>query len=203
MARYKVIVTKTVKKQIFVDADSCETAMKLARQKIVNGDICLAEKGVLSFAAEYDDGKGNELVVSRYCIGSSVDLMDQFDERNSDNTYKYKRLVIKYYTLVDCIDSKNVWVNLLIDRISYGDKKFGDITFTELKRDSCDGLREYIKTAMQANGHLTKVGEQIMFEVPYYLRAQRSVDRMPGGWEYGTLYGETSAYGIVGIRLEK
>lgn len=202
MAHYKVIVTKTIKKEIFVDAENCKSAVKIAKMKIEDNEIWSDAKAKLLFTAEYDYGIENELEVSHYGMGSTVKLMNRFDKRKG-NTYKYSRLVLKHYMIADCADCKNAWVSLLIDRISYKAKTFGDVTFTELKRDYCSELREYIKSYICSKGDMANVGEQIIFDVPYHLRAQRSVDRMPGGWEYGTLYGETSDYGIIGIRLEK
>jgi hypothetical protein len=202
MARYKVVITKTVKKHIYVEAEDCESAERIAKKRIADNKVCLDTKAKMSFTAEYAD-KEMELEVSHYRMGSTVELMDRFDER-IDDKYKYSRLVVNNYMLVDCADRKSVWVSLLIDRISYWDKKtYGDITMTELKRDYCAELHEYIKSNICTKGGKAKSGDQILFEVPYRLRAQRSLDRMPGGWGYGTLYGETSDYGIVGIRLEK
>ena len=85
--------------------------------------------------------------------------------------------------------------------MEYGSITTGDVTMSQLKSRSSLDFNEYLDGYTRCQ-RIPADGMVRYFKVPYHLRAQTSLDRMPGGWEWGTKYGDTHDYVILGIRFE-
>lgn len=149
-------------------------------------------------------GSGSQLELVRMIFADtrSVALMDEFEETDKNGNRKYERLILR--------EEFNYWRNgvslrgdYVVERLLRNQESMGDITFTELKKGEKLELSRYASAQVEAKVGSLKSGETkfIEFYVPYLLRAQTSDNQVYGGWENGTLYGETTRYGIVGVRV--
>ena len=151
-------------------------------------------------------GKGSaaqlELVVMIFADTRSVALMDEFEKTGEDGKRKYDRLILQqeFYYWRNGLSLRGDYV---VERLLRDQASKGDITFTELKKGEKLELSRYASSQVEAKVGAIKRGETkfIEFDTPYLLRAQTSANQLYGGWEYGTLYGETNRYGIVGVRV--
>jgi len=204
-----VRIRQTLEKEFHVEAKSHDEAKKIAEAKLASGEfrIGLEDQCDMSSYVMQDDcvEDGGDLVQSYFDIGSTVSLMDKFESRNVDKTKKYRRLILKHFTVLEKCRGTHVWASLIVERIDYGVKTEGDVTMSQLKGNGSYEVSHYIDTCIQqqCGGQFPTAGTELMFKTPYRLRAQTSYDRMPGGWEYGTKYGDTHEYGIVGVKFSR
>ena len=151
-------------------------------------------------------GKGSaaqlEFVVMIFADTRSVALMDEFEKTDEDGKRKYDRMILQqeFYYWRNGLSLSGDYV---VERLLRNQASKGDITFTELKKGEKNELSRYASAQVEAKVGTIKRGETkfIEFDTPYLLRAQTSANQLYGGWEYGTLYGETNRYGIVGVRV--
>lgn len=143
-----------------------------------------------------------ELIWSIAADIQSVPLMDQFEKRDEQGNRVYDRIVVRrgFYFWNGDLTATGDYV---IERLRSGESATGNITFTEFKQGKTSALTSY--TEKQVLAHLDELrdgGSHLLkFDVPYLFRAQTSYNRLYGGWKNGTLYGETTRYGIVGVKL--
>ena len=128
--------------------------------------------------------------------------MDEFEKRKEDGKRKYDRLILRYEFSYGR-NGLSLSGDYVVERLLRNQASKGDITFTELKKGEKNELSRYASAQVEAKVGTIKRGETkfIEFDTPYLLRAQTSANQLYGGWEYGTLYGETNRYGIVGVRV--
>ena len=143
-----------------------------------------------------------ELIWSIATDTSSVPLMDRFEKCDGQGNRVYDRLVVRrefYFWNGDFAATGDY----VIERLRSGESASGNITFTEFKQRKTSALKSY--TTEQVLAHLDELrdgGSQfVKFATPFLFRAQTSKNRRYGGWNHGTLYGETTRYGIVGVKL--
>lgn len=151
-------------------------------------------------------------------ICKSTKTMALLDEFEGIGKYvdkeAYDRLIITGFTGYTKLG--NITCQYIIKRMDYEDETVGNITFTELKNGKCTGLKKYVTEQIENKIKSMSYDErvEIDLDMPYLLRAQNSKNREGYGWEWdwsygvgscteGTYYGETTRYGIVGIRVTK
>lgn len=155
-----------------------------------------------------------DLIRNVYKTTRTLELMDEFEGYSKNNSEPYDRLIINGYTGYTKLG--NITCQYIIKRMSYKDKVVGNVTFTNLKNGKCDDLKKYITEQIESKIKSLAYDERIEIELdtPYLLRAQYSRNREGYGWEWdwsygvgtyteGTEYGETTKYGIVGVRVSK
>lgn len=143
-------------------------------------------------------------ILEKRFFSSTVKLLDEFDSFDEHRKYIYDRLIlIQSYT---CYHHS---CDLIIERLNDRDA-VGDITMSKLLRGSRKESKDFREYAEQeAAKQQPEIFDTVIFSKPYLLRAQNSSNRMGYGNVYyqdvlmyeGTLYGETTDYCIVGIRL--
>ncbi len=139
----------------------------------------------------------------------SVDLMDKFEAVNEDGFRVYDRILVQNHFGVGYVEGEYLFGHLIIERLE-GRQSAGDITMTDFKTGLTSELQDYVKD--QVSQRLRKYGtlpDELMFDIPFLLRAQNSSNRTGYGSEYngydlvyqGTLYGETFKYAFVGVSM--
>lgn len=135
--------------------------------------------------------------------------MDKFESLTEEGFRKYKRMLIGPYT-IRSVDSEGYSTSqsfyLIVERLNRRETT-GNITATELKQGYTNGLFNYIRGQLETHESEDDI---IIFDMPYWFRAQNSKNRQGYGSEYngydlvwqGTLYGETTNYCISGIELK-
>lgn len=162
------------------------------------------------------DGKiSKETLFKRLDRGTrSVEVMDQFEGIGDNNRFIYNELILRDVAYLCLDETRYNFISLVIQRRP-GKEMIGDITFTEIKNGKFDDLKNYIIDQSKKHDFKKFVDgkETMLFDKPYHLRAQTSLNRTGYGWEWdwsggygdyieGTMYGETTDYGIIGIRIE-
>ena len=152
--------------------------------------------------------KQKELKVSLWEDTRTVELMDTFE--GIEGNVRYDRLV--FYNRVI---THGCYCDMVVERADATTSFEGDITITQLKKRESDNyidLVEYINE--QVSDDIVKEykgkNKVFYFENPFLLRAQNSYNRTgygstwygPNEYIQGTLYGETTEYGIVGIYIK-
>lgn len=139
---------------------------------------------------------------------ATIDIMDRFEDKNEKGFKKYDRMVVK--NIFHYNDEYSF--NLIIER--KGDREtVGSITMTDFKlnypRSLIAHAKEEIRKAAEENKEKLCDGKEIIFNLPYLLRAQNSSNRTGYGNIYngeslvyeGTLYGETTSYVFAGAKI--
>ncbi len=165
------------------------------------------EQALLAELIEYEKLPLETRTLTRYIDYDTrtVELMDEFESETEKGFRKYQRLIIvnyffssvgHYQFIVERLESKNT---------------VGNITMTEFKQKEWNGLIDYANKEITKKSKISelKENEEVIFEVPFLLRAQNSSNRTGYGNEYcgeeliyeGTLYGETTSYVFVGVKL--
>lgn len=147
-----------------------------------------------------------------YDTTKSIALMDQFEGNNKEKILYDQILVKNEFCML--LEGKYLRYQLVIERRKYEQETSGDITFTNFKKGNVSALREHIKMEIEEKNLKDYVGTDKVyrFNIPYKLRAQNSSNRTGYGWEWdwtggygtyteGTLYGETTDYVFVGIKV--
>ena len=180
---------------------SLTTLTKAPSRPVVSIDAVFGGKSQLQLDERFT--AGGELAMPFSLVFGSVDLMDAFEAMGADGRHKYRRLVLERVMMSHSKVVGLVSFDLLVERLHWNESCRGDVTFTELRRDCATGLAEYIYEVLEGKAKCQKLrqGDIFIFDEPYLLRAQNSGNLMPGGWEYGTKYGETTRYGVIGVRL--
>ncbi len=156
-----------------------------------------------------------EKILNIYSLkrSSTTEMMDEFEGYGEDNKEKYEKLCLKNVLYIFS-DDFSFYVDLIIERVTSGQKLYGDITPTILKNGKSkylEGLANYIadtagrKTIMkelEQTGVFS--GKTIQINPSYQFRAQTSLDRSGYGkiWHgddliYEKNYGDTTVYGIT------
>ena len=151
-----------------------------------------------------------ELIAEVFDDTKTIELLDKF-EGDDEEEIRYRRLVIKNVRYRDWSDY--VGYNLVIERGPYSDY-VGNITFTEFKKEPSPDVIKYIKSVVSDDiiSLYNNRDKFYRFPKPFLLRAQNSSNRMGYGWAseqysysidapWGTLYGETTNYFIVGAYI--
>lgn len=196
---------KHIQKQI----DDCMSKIKALEEQIEGYNNKLSEIEKLENELnEYKKRPVAERTMSTYISKTSatINIMDRFEDKNEKGFKKYDRMVVKnIYHYND-----DYSFNLIIER--KGDKAtVGSITMTDFKLGQSRSLithaKEEIRKATEENKTQLSDGKEIMFNLPYLLRAQNSSNRTGYGNIYngeslvyeGTLYGETTSYAFTGV----
>ncbi len=161
---------------------------------------------------EYEERPLSERTLFTYIFRDtkSIDLMDKFETINEDGFRVYDRILVRNSFLVGHVAGKYIYGHLIIERLA-DRRSTGDITMTDFKTDLTFKLQNYVES--QVSQHLKKHGtlpDELMFDIPFLLRAQNSSNRTGYGSEYngydlvyqGTLYGETTKYAFVGVSMK-
>lgn len=154
--------------------------------------------------------KNNDLEVYISKDSHTIPIMDKF-EKYENGVKIYNRMIINN------IEKASIGLylysyKLIVERIDYRDKKtVGNITMSEFK-DHKGKVTQYAKKCLMEylKNHNIKIGKEVYFNSPYYLRAQNSSNREGYGWEWewdnliyeGTEYGECDNYGFVGVIID-
>lgn len=207
--KFIVRVHQAFEKEFKVEAKSLKKAKRSIEAQLKSGGFQFSNDDIVSTSLYgYQDDcveDGDDLIESCFWLGSTVSLMDQFEMRNPDNTKKYRRLILENFSLISVPKKQTYWVNLIIERVKYGDRVVGDITMSELKGPEKHQLVKIIEDFLisKCSRRFPRVSKEIKLKIPYLLRAQTSADRRPGGWTWGTKYGDTHRYGVVGFTLNE
>lgn len=143
-------------------------------------------------------------------------IMDKFDGVGEYNTVIYDRIILRNNSFRINLGNYSCECLLIIKRITPRTHRFGDITFSDFKLEHGASVINYAKKTLEKKYKKhPKIIEQdkIMFDIPYYLRAQNSLNKIVVGWQWywfggeldcieGTEYGETNMYGFVGVVLK-
>lgn len=157
---------------------------------------------------EYENSPIEERTLRRYIFDTtaSVRVMDEFESITEEGYQKYKRMIFRNSFYSDCGS-----YNFIVERLQARDSE-GNITMTDYKKGYDSALRKYAneQIKMQLGENRGTKGTEIFFDKPYLLRTQNSSNRTGYGSEYngydlvyqGTLYGETTRYGFVGVVMD-
>jgi hypothetical protein len=203
------VTSGSIKKEI----DYLEQSILNLQQKIldVRSDI-ENKKAELEKVLQYENRpeEQKELTRSLFTVGSTVQMMDDFESLTPEGYYKYERLILE-----DAIYEYSSYYAFVIERRNERDY-VGDTTMTELKKGESFELNLYAREAIERHfkrrkKKKDKPGTMILFKKPYHLRAQNSGNRTGYGNYYegydlvipGTLYGETTDYLVVGVVAQR
>ena len=114
----------------------------------------------------------------------SVEIMDQFEGIGENNKFIYNELILRNVIYLCLGESRYDFISLVIQRGS-GTEAVGDVTFTELKNGKFDDLKNYIIDQSKKHDFRKFVDrkETMLFDKPYHLRAQTSLNRIGYGWD--------------------
>ena len=191
--------------------DDCMAKIRALEEQIEGYNSKLHEIEKLeNELSEYEKRPITERTITTYISKTSttIDIMDRFEDKNEKGFKKYVRMVVEniYYY------NSDYSFNLIIER--KGNRTtVGSITMTNFKQGYTRSLiahaKEEIRKATEENKLQLHDGKEIMFSSPYLLRAQNSSNRTGYGNIYngesliyeGTLYGETTSYAFVGVKI--
>jgi len=157
--------------------------------------------------------KQKDLYCYIYNDTTTTAIMDKYDGVGKHNTTIYDRLILRNNSFRINLGDYSCECLLIIKRITPRTHKTGDITFTDFKSEHGATVINYAKKCIIQKyikfPDIIKKNE-IYFDIPYYLRAQNSLNKLVIGWEWywdvdslncmeGTEYGETNMYGFVGV----
>lgn len=160
-------------------------------------------------------GKVKREVLTKHIYNDTrtIDLLDEFEGIGENNPYVYEMLEIPSAMYL-WKNNQYLTLSLVVKRCRASDC-VGDITFTEFKQDKVAELKNYVSQQITDNVVERYHGKRdiFYFDKPYHLRAQNSSNRTGYGWEWdwsggvgdyieGTLYGETTDYGFVGVYIK-
>lgn len=138
-----------------------------------------------------------ELIVYVFEDTETLPIMDKFEIKNEDRSYKYDSIVIQN-GMRNWMPHANtsVYLHFVIKRPETYNYT-GDITFTEFKQGIYRELRKHCLKELKYINLDEYLDSDIYFNfsIPYHFRAQNSSNRR------GTTYGETEDYTIVGAYI--
>ena len=160
-------------------------------------------------------GKIKRKILTKHIYNDTrtIDLLDEFEGIGDNHPYVYEMLEIPsaLYIWKGCT---SLTISLIVKRCR-ASECVGDITFTEYKQDKTADLEKYVSQQITDDIVEEYKGKReiFYFDKPYHLRAQNSSNRTGYGWEWdwsggigdyveGTMYGETTDYGFVGVYIK-
>lgn len=180
------------------------------RQIVELNERIIEKEELLNLLNQHEKRPVSEKTLYKYISDKtrSVPLMDEFENLTKEGFRKYERIVIK-----NTIWGKLGRYHLILARMS-ALEYVGDITMTDFKnqRGNYGLLMKHVETEVAKAKEKTVLTKniEIVFEIPFLLRAQNSSNRTGYGNEYngyglvheGTLYGETTKYAFVGVVID-